>query len=180
MELLGKNIASFKKSKGEYFSDLQAYDILLQMLDSIEILHDKGYIHRDIKPTNFVIGIDEKKVYMVDFGLAKVHLDEKGIPITPRATTDFRGTLSYASLNAHNKQELSRRDDLFSFFFMVLDLLNEQLAWRNCNDDKDEIKKKKEMCLDDPENLLLLTTCKNKPEIVEILTYLKTLKSGQT
>ena len=107
MELLGKNIATHKKSKGEEFTDLHAYDILLQMLDSIEILHDKGYIHRDIKPTNFVIGIDGKKVYMVDFGLAKVHLDEKGTPIAPRLITEFRGTLSYASLNAHNRQVIT-------------------------------------------------------------------------
>ena len=103
MELLGKNVACFKKSKNDNFSDLQAFDILLQMLDSIEILHDKGYIHRDIKPTNFVIGIDEKKVYMVDFGLAKIHLDCNGVPNPQREKTEFRGTLTYASLNAHNK-----------------------------------------------------------------------------
>ena len=58
---------------------------------------------------------------------------------------------------------------------MILDLLNENLPWRTCTDDKDEIKKKKETCLADPENQLLLTTCREKQEILDILDHLKTL-----
>lgn len=106
MELLGKNVANHKKSK-QNFSPLEACNILIQMLDAIEGLHDQGYIHRDIKPTNFVMGKPEteheNRVYMVDFGLAKVHLDRDMKPFHPRMNTDFRGTLTYASLNAHNK-----------------------------------------------------------------------------
>lgn len=107
MELLGKNVANHKKTKVS-FDTINAYEILLQMLDSIEFLHDRGLIHRDIKPSNFVMGqennINCNKVYMVDFGLAKIHLDKFGKAIVPRINTDFRGTLTYASLNAHNKQ----------------------------------------------------------------------------
>ena len=53
------------------------------MLDAIEELHDRGYIHRDIKPSNFVMGKGKtrNKVFMVDFGLGKVHLTNNGIPI---------------------------------------------------------------------------------------------------
>jgi tau tubulin kinase len=54
MELLGKNVGNYKKSKSG-FSNILAYDILIQMLDAIEDLHEMGYIHRDIKPANFVI-----------------------------------------------------------------------------------------------------------------------------
>ena len=106
LELLGKNVANYKKSKGNKFDVVGSYNILLQMLDSIENLHNKGYIHRDIKPTNFVMGLKNKSemVYMVDFGLAKVHLDRNYSALPPRLNTDFRGTLTYASLNAHNKQ----------------------------------------------------------------------------
>ena len=108
MELLSENVASYKKNKTE-FNEIIAYDILIQMLESIKQLHDKGYIHRDIKPTNFVMSKDEpgvrnKTVYMVDFGLAKVHLDKNKKPLSARTNTDFRGTLTYASLNAHLKK----------------------------------------------------------------------------
>lgn len=179
MELLGKNVSNFKKTK-ENFSDRLAYEILLQMLNAIEGLHQKGFLHRDIKPTNFVVGndtVDEKspRVYVVDFGLSKLHLDKKGRVLQPRKETDFRGTLTYASLNAHYKKELSRRDDLFSFFFVILELLNEAIPWRYLKDDREQIAKKKEICLRDPKNFLFVTSLKNKTQVFDILEYLKSL-----
>lgn len=47
-----------------------------------------------------------------------------------RAQADFRGTISYASLNAHLKIELSRRDDLWSFYFVILEFLDENIPWK--------------------------------------------------
>ncbi len=51
------------------------------MLDAIEILHSHGYVHCDIKPANFALGIKRHRgqVYMIDFGLAKQQLYYKGI-----------------------------------------------------------------------------------------------------
>lgn len=54
------------------------------------------------------------------------------MPYEERKNTDFRGTITYASLNAHNKVDLSRRDDLWSFYFVILDFLGEELPWRTC------------------------------------------------
>lgn len=51
------------------------------MLDSIEEVHDRGFIHRDVKASNFVLSTDNKHVYIVDFGLAKKHLDDKSNPV---------------------------------------------------------------------------------------------------
>ena len=45
---------------------------------------------------------DNKHVYIVDFGLAKKHLDNNKLPVAQRKKADFRGTVSFASLNAHN------------------------------------------------------------------------------
>lgn len=45
---------------------------------------------------------DNKHVYIVDFGLAKRHLDDNKMPVSQRKKADFRGTVSFASLNAHN------------------------------------------------------------------------------
>ena len=134
MQLMGKNLANYKKSMKRRWTLQTAVHTLLQMLEAIQQLHDEGYIHRDIKPSNFVVGLYARKhdVFMVDFGLAKQHLDKNGVPHEIRKNTDFRGTITYASLDAHNKVDLARRDDMWSFYFVVLDFLNEELPWRAC------------------------------------------------
>ena len=75
------------------------------MLEAIQCVHEKGYIHRDIKPSNFVMGEGKMRhqAYIVDFGLGKVHLNSDGNVIEERKNMNFRGTIAYASLNAHNK-----------------------------------------------------------------------------
>jgi tau tubulin kinase len=49
-----------------------------------------------------VLSLDNLKVFIVDFGLSKKHLDDEGVPVPQRKKADFRGTVSFASLNAHN------------------------------------------------------------------------------
>jgi len=49
-----------------------------------------------------VLSTDNKQVFIVDFGLAKKHLDDDKVPVAQRKKADFRGTVSFASLNAHN------------------------------------------------------------------------------
>jgi tau tubulin kinase len=75
------------------------------MLSAIQRVHDAGYIHRDVKPSNFVLGPGKgyNQVYLIDFGLGKKHLNEDGTPVEERKNMSFRGTVAYASLNAHSK-----------------------------------------------------------------------------
>lgn len=150
MKLLGKNLATVKSKQGNILTLDHLIALLIQMLDSIENVHSRGFIHRDIKPSNFVIGKDEQRsnVFIIDFGLAKKHLQNNN-PIQKRAHADFRGTITYASLNAHMKKELSRRDDLWSFYFVILDFLTDNLPWRNIPN-KDDVAEQKNMCLLNP------------------------------
>ena len=69
------------------------------------------------------MGRDSKTIFIADFGLAKCHINKDGQVSTPRRNADFRGTVSFASLNAHNWIDLGRRDDLWSWFFVLLDFL---------------------------------------------------------
>ena len=50
-----------------------------QMISRIEFMHAKNFLHRDIKPDNFLMGVGKKanQVYIIDFGLAKKYRDSK-------------------------------------------------------------------------------------------------------
>ena len=101
------------------------------------------------------------RVYLVDFGLAVRHLDvETSLPFEQNMEHQaFKGTISYASLNAHDFADLSRRDDLWSFFFLLLEFLGEELPWRADNSfSLAQVKELKTRCLADPEQHLYSAT----------------------
>jgi len=114
-------------------------------------------------------------VFIVDFGLAKRHLDSQKRAVKQRRTAAFRGTVSFASLQAHNNIDLSRRDDLWSLYFVILDFLEEKLEWReNKEYTMDEVKAIKTRCLENPQRYLWNAT-KNLNEVRNIFYHIQGL-----
>lgn len=135
MQLLGSSFDHLlKRCKGR-FSMKTTLLVGDQMIQRLESMHQLHYIHRDIKPDNFTLGVDraEKLIYLIDFGLAKRYRHpetKQHIPYRENRGLGVVGTLRYASVNAHLGMELSRRDDLEALFYMLIYFVQGSLPWQ--------------------------------------------------
>ena len=133
MELLGKSLEDLFQENKKHFSLQTVCLIAIQMIDRLEFIHNKHIIHRDIKPDNFVIGLNKKNniIYLLDFGLAKKYRSSttlKHYPMTKKK--NLTGTARYASINALNGLTQSRRDDLEAVGYVLLYFLRGKLPWQ--------------------------------------------------
>jgi serine/threonine protein kinase len=130
MELLGRSLED--RMRDSCTGRLRASSVVLvaeQAISRMEYIHSKGFIHGDIKPENFMFGVGPKAhhLYMIDFGLSKRYFDRKHVPM--KSYRGLQGTMRYASINAHNGLESSRRDDLEAVGHMLLYCLRGVLPW---------------------------------------------------
>ncbi|KAK3750724.1 hypothetical protein QZH41_017277, partial [Actinostola sp. cb2023] len=72
--------------------------------------------------------------YMLDFGLARQYTKANGEVRPPRTSAGFRGTVRYASTNAHDNKEMGRHDDLWSFLYLMVECAIGHLPWRKIKD----------------------------------------------
>ena len=94
------------QSQYQYFEivSIVAMFFIFSQISRIEYVHSKNFIHRDIKPDNFLMGLGKKGslVYIIDFGLAKKYRDPRTHQHIPyRENKNLTGTARYASINTH-------------------------------------------------------------------------------
>jgi casein kinase 1 len=147
-----------------------------QMISSVQYIHSKNYIHRDIKPDNFCIGRGSKgnQVFLIDFGLSKKYRDTTThIHITYNDGNSLTGTARYASINSLKGIEQSRRDDMESLGYVWVYLLKGKLPWMGL-DAKDR-KSKYDKILSVKSKTSIEDLCEGLPE--EFATYLYEVRS---
>ena len=134
MSLLGPNLSELRKKQPQQrFSISTTMRLGIQILNAVQAIHQCGFIHRDLKPSNFAMGRqpeDCKTCYVLDFGLARQYTTVTGELRQPRPVAGFRGTVRYASVNAHFGHELGRHDDLWSVFYLMVELIAGTLPWK--------------------------------------------------
>lgn len=187
MKLLGPSLESLL-NKQKRLSLKTVILLAISILGIMKYLHSCGYIHRDIKPDNFVIGHDETdKLYCIDFGLAKKFLSKNGNHIPFSSDRKFCGTARYASIAAHKNQEQSRKDDLESVAYLLVYLYKGKLPWQSIkHKDKNEryrligeMKaqlKEEEICSNMPREFLVFMKYVRKMDFEDVPPYRSFIK----
>ena len=130
-----------EESSSERMS-INLLNICLQLLNIMKQLHRSGFIYRDVKPSNFLMGQppNQWKVYLIDLGFVK------RIPSKPNQDirTSPVGTIDYMSINAHDGREQTRRDDLESLAYLFYYMHNGTLPWAGLTNHTSVAKEKRE------------------------------------
>ena len=175
MQLLGDSLASKFAVCGFRFSLQTLLGCGEQMATAVAAVHSCTYVHRDIKPQNFLLGrgASSNSVFLVDFGLSR-KFDEIQFS---RGGGTLTGTPTFASLNAHLGLSPARRDDLESLAYVLLYFLKGRLPWycpaAPCQNEK-EVRGMKERF--DP-----FQFCEGHPtEFAVLLQYSRSLRFDQS
>lgn len=126
-----------------------------RLISIIENIHNHSLVHRDLKPDNFLFEyieethannnnnnnlydisqINPSKLFIIDFGFSTLYMDNTK-HVQCEKTNGLIGSLNYASINAHKRVTISRRDDLESIGYILLFLTNKMiLPWQYLSDE---------------------------------------------
>lgn len=178
MDLLGPSLEDLFNFCTRHFTIKTVLMLVDQMIGRLEYIHLKCFIHRDIKPDNFLMGIGRhcNKLFLIDFGLAKKFRDpHTRVHILYREDKNLTGTARYASINAHLGIEQSRRDDMESLGYVMMYFNRGVLPWQGMKANTKQAKYEKisEKKMSTPIEVL----CKGSPaEFSMYLNYCRSLR----
>ncbi|OAA56725.1 casein kinase 1, delta subunit [Niveomyces insectorum RCEF 264] len=123
-ELLGPSLGDLLRYCGGTFSLKTVLLVADQMIARIRYIHSKGYVHRDVTPSNFLLGVGRfgNTIYAIDFGVSEEFKDDERA--RKASNLPFVATLAYASINNHQG-----RDDLESLGCVLIYFLRGTLPW---------------------------------------------------
>jgi serine/threonine protein kinase len=182
MDLLGPSLQDLFAYCDRHFSLKTTLMIAEQMLNIMEFIHRNQYLHRDVKPDNFMIGVGDNanKVFVIDFGLAKKVMHQRFSVghIGCHVIHPLVGTVRYASVHAHLGHDEGPRDDLESLAYCWIYFLRGCLPWQGINArTRDE---KFARILDMKKKSTAASLCEGLPaEFQQFLDYVRMLRKDE-
>ncbi|KAL5214505.1 hypothetical protein ABZP36_003657 [Zizania latifolia] len=133
IDLLGPSLEDLFNYCNRKFSLKSVLMLADQMITRVEYMHTRGFLHRDIKPDNFLMGLGRKANQVCLFVQLSyyyyyyiIHHEDVHVVENKNLT----GTARYASVNTHLGVEQSRRDDLESLGYVLMYFLRGSLPWQ--------------------------------------------------
>ena len=184
MDRLGKDLQQLFQSGKRTFPPKAAYNIALKVLDSLEYIHSKGYVHNDIKAQNLLLGYGRTKendLYLVDFGLvSKYHRNGVHLQYKPDERKAHDGTIEYTSRDAHIGAH-SRRSDLEILGYNLVHWMSGKLPWMDNLSDHQYVHNQKNGFMRDIQSFLWRCFEDQYPDVLEdYLNYVVSLEFDTT
>lgn len=135
LEMLDRSLDDIISEQPDHrFDSIVTTSLGIQMTQLIYAIHAAKFVHRDIKPNNFMIAYDGS-LKIIDFGLSKCYINSKGRHIPRTDGRSIVGTSRYVSINVHDGIEPSRRDDVESVGYLLVYFLYGHLPWQGLGKD---------------------------------------------
>ncbi len=119
--LEGESLDETLKKSG-HLEPAKAISIFIEICDALEHAHAKGVIHRDLKPGNIIL-IDNDRVKIVDFGIAKVLPKPGAETLKLTFGEEVLGSPIYMSPEQCRGDQLDVRSDIYSFGCMMYEVV---------------------------------------------------------
>ncbi len=151
---------------------------LISMIEIISRIHDAGIVHRDIKPENFMFSVvgEEKKMNIIDFGLSKFYM-KSNTHVENTHNRSIVGTIRYISLNVHEGDVYSRRDDIISIMYVIIYLIKGKLPWMGLVAKKGDNRTKEELVYEVKLKVTTAELCEGIPYLFKkLIDYSYTLE----
>lgn len=167
--LMGPDLSLLFDICQKKFDILTVLNIGIDLTTNLKILHDRGFLHRDLKPDNLVFGNlcienfkNKNNIGIIDFGNAKKIFDVNGEIKYSNKKISCMGNHSFSSNNALRDMDVYKKDDIISLFYILIYFFRGNLPWKKRKPNGEKLLK--EEIIKIRKNIKLKDLCKNFPE----------------
>lgn len=133
---------------GRKFSVKTIYKIGIELIHCLKFFHSCGFLYLDLKCDNISILLNKKNIEgyeinltLIDYGFTEKYADDNGNHFSKEESPKVHGNIYFSSINALSKSAVSRKDDMLSLCYLLIDLYLGSLPWLNICSSNDKVKK---------------------------------------